>query len=176
MNSSISLEGIRTVYQKVFKPIVPSKTVEKRVKVLERRIDELLALPLETTVVYSAGIYQVDISQSIPIGAQPVSGRVFRLRFFVHRHYIRLQLLILPACLRGKGYGREIWNLFLEVWNDLFISYEAEYKTGAAKAFWEEMGFFVDKESFTSYHQGDMYTARKMKYQSGAAKNEKFFH
>lgn len=164
MNGPISLEGIKTVYKQVFKPIVPFDVVKKRVKVLERQLDEILALPLETTMVYSAGIYQIDISESIPIGAQPASGRVFRLRFFIHRHHIRLQLLILPPNFRRKGYGRDIWKLFLDIWEDLFISFEAEYKNEAAKAFWEEMGFFIDRESFTGYHPGDRYTDRKMKY------------
>ncbi len=153
-----------TFYRLILKPVLPHKTVTEKVDLFTRELENLLALPLENQITYSNGIYQVDISQSIPLGAEPHSGRVFRLRFYLHRDYIRIQLFILPPYLRKKGWGRQVWQLFLACWHKEYSYFEAEYKTLDAQKFWLEMGFQIDEKSYITFCPGHHYSGRKMYY------------
>lgn len=164
-------EGFYTLFRMILKPVLPYKTVAAKVTKLTKDLEDLLALPLENNMTYSNGIYQVDISQSIPLGAEPHSGRVFRLRFYLHRDYIRLQLLILPPFLRKKGWGRQVWELFLACWQNEYSYFEGEFKTLEAQRFWLEMGFQIDEESYIAFCPVHHYSGRKMFYKLKGKQN-----
>jgi|GEM_PF-4023401 len=166
-------EKLTAFYFDLFKPILPFGFVSDKVTELTDDLSELLALALESGVSYHNNIYHVDISQCLPIGAEPPSCRIFRFRFLIHRDLIHIKMLILPPYLRGQGFGRDVWEHFLYVWQQEFSCYEAECKTQSAFMFWQRMGFKVNYGTNINDLTGK-YLCKKLYYKAEYHKKASF--
>lgn len=156
---------IKNLYFNIFRPILPRETVNEKVAKLKVNLEYILFLSLESNISFNNGIYLVDISQITLQGAEPRYGEIFNLRFYIYRDYVRIHLLIIPYYLRHKGFGRYVWQIFINNWKEQYKYYEAEYKTKEAYLFWKKMGFAVDYSLNINLDPSGKYSGRKMYYQ-----------